>query len=446
MPARILQFFRSAIALLPTLAVLSVLAALAVVGHLTEWKITEIAKLWKTAESVDSPADKPSNEIKPSAGETGVRFASVEAMEKSGIKTATVTKHKMSQAIVANGIIDYDRLRMAHLATRAPGIVWKVYRRIGDSVRKGEVLGLVDAVDVGRAKAEFLQALRSLQLKTDTLEREKRADASGSVPERTLRESEAAVAEARIRLFSAQQALANLGLAIRTDEVKTLSDERLTAHLRFLGLPESITQTLDPAATTANLLPLVAPFEGVVIYSNMVEGEVVNSTPPQFTVADLRRLWVMLDVRQEEIARLRNGQRITFRTDGAPGVEATGMVSWISTEVDEKTRTVRVRAEVQNDQGQLRARSFGTGRIVVVEEMDATVVPSAAVQWKGSNSLVFVQQSDGLSFEPRPVRLGLSDGEYTEIVDGVRLGEIVATTGSHMLNAQLRRNETGCYD
>jgi cobalt-zinc-cadmium efflux system membrane fusion protein len=321
-----------------------------------------------------------------------------------------------------------------------------VYKRVGDPVHKGEVLGLVDASEVGRSKADFLQALRSLQLKSQILERLKRSDSSGAVPERTLQETEAAVVEARIRLFSAQQALSNLGLPIRLEEVSTLADDRLTGHLRFLGLPESITRTLDPVTTTANLVPLPAPFDGVVIRSDTVEGELAGSTPPQFTVADLRHLWIMLDVRQEDSAPLRTGQRLTFHADGTPELEAGGTVSWISPEVDEKTRTVRVRAEVANPDGRLRARSFGTGRILVAEEREALVVPSTALQWNGSEALVFVRQNDGLSFEPRPVRLGLRDGEFTEVREGLRMGEEIATSGSHMLKSQLFLNGHGDKD
>jgi cobalt-zinc-cadmium efflux system membrane fusion protein len=219
----------------------------------------------------------------------------------------------------------------------------------------------------------------------------------------------------------------------------------LTARLRFLGLPESITRTLDPVTATANLVPLLAPFDGVVIRSDMVEGELVGSTPPQFTVADLSHLWVLLDVRQEDVAPLRKGQRLTFRPDGAAELETKGTVSWISTEVDDKTRTVRVRAEVQNPDGQLRARSFGSGQILVAEEPAALVVPSAALQWKRSEALVFVQRDDGLSFEPRPVRLGIHDGEFAEVLEGVRPGEIIATSGSHMLKSQLFVSE-GSHD
>jgi cobalt-zinc-cadmium efflux system membrane fusion protein len=455
MRARILQFFRRAISVLPTLVILGALAVLAVIGHFTEWKFSEVAKIWRWADfksdsqTGSSPEEGTGKEttVSPSKSESsGVRFKSREAVQRSGIKTAPVIKRAMAQSIVANGTIDYDRTRLAQLSTRVPGIVWKVYRRVGEPVRAGEVLGLVDAAEVGRAKAEFLQALRSLQLKTENFERQKRAAATGAVAERSLQESEAAAAEARIRLFSAQQALVNLGLPIRSERVSNLSDDRLTAYLRFLGLPQPIAQTLDPVTTTANLMPLVAPFDGTVIRSDMVEGEMVSSSPPQFTVADLRRLWVTLEVRQEDMAKVRKNQRLVFRPDGAPEVEATGTVSWISTEVDDKTRTVRVRAAIENAEGQLRARSFGTGRILVAEQPSAIAIPSAALQWKGSDSLVFVQQGDGLSFEPRPVHVGLRDQDYTEILDGVRPGEIVATIGSHMLSSQLFLSEHGDKD
>jgi cobalt-zinc-cadmium efflux system membrane fusion protein len=453
MRARILQLFRGAVSVLPTLIVLGVLAILAFVGHLTEWKLGEAVKFWRWADfksgsqtvaGAGESTEKKGTVLDTPQGKSessGVRFKSVEAVQRSGIKTAPVTKRPMSQSIVANGTIDYDRTRLVHLSTRAPGIVWKVYRRVGEPVHAGEILGLVDAAEVGRAKAEFLQALRSLQLKTENFERQKRAAATGAVPERSLQESEAAAAEARIRLFSAQQALANLGLPIRFEQASNLSDERLTAYLRFLGLPESITKTLDPVTTTANLVPLVAPFDGVVIRSDMVEGEVVSSSPPQFSVADLRRVWVTLDVRQEDMGKVRKSQRIVFRPDGPPGIEAAGTVSWISTDVDDKTRTVRVRADIDNAEGQLRARSFGTGRILVAQQPDAIAIPSIALQWNSSDARVFVQQGDGLSFEPRRVHLGLRDGDYVEVLDGVRPGEIVATIGSHMLSSQLFLSE-----
>jgi cobalt-zinc-cadmium efflux system membrane fusion protein len=437
MAVPIKRWLHTALSYLPNLAILGALAGLAFVGVRTDWKLSRVSELWKPPGDVSDAKDTKDDTDKKKNGEaSSVRFASKEAIEKSGIKTAPITRRPISEALVANGTIEYDRTRMAHLSSRVPGHVWKVYKHVGAPVRKGDVLGLVDAADVGRAKAEFLQALRVLELKEQTLERTKQLDTTGAAPERQLREAAAAVAEARIRLFTTQQALSNLGLPIRSEQVAGLSDERLTQYVRFLGLPEPLTRTFDPATTTANLVPLLAPFDGVVIRSDMVEGEAASTTQPQFIVADVRNMWIMLDVRQEDISRVRDRHRVTFRPDGLADFEAVGQVSWISTEVDDKTRTVRVRVEVENPLGQLRARSFGTGRILVVEKPDVVTVPAEAIQWDNSYAFVFVRQGDELSFERREVRLGIRNHDYVEVLDGVLPGEIVATTGSHVLKSE----------
>src|SRR6266849_5961480 len=99
MRARILQFFRSAISLLPTLAVLGVLAVVAVIGHLTEWKISEAVKFWKTADSAAEPTTTKPESGKQSTAETSsIRFSSAEALERSGLKMEAVSKRPMSQS------------------------------------------------------------------------------------------------------------------------------------------------------------------------------------------------------------------------------------------------------------------------------------------------------------------------------------------------------------
>jgi cobalt-zinc-cadmium efflux system membrane fusion protein len=451
MAARLNQLVRSAFSLLPTLGVLGVLAGLATVGYLTDWKPGRLSGLWKPASGAGEPsAEKPETDGKSADEGSDVRFASPEAVDKSGIETAVVKKRLMRESVVADGTIDYNRRRLAHLSTRAPGHVWRVDKQVGDRVFRGNVLGLVDAAEVGRAKADFLQLVRQLELRSRVLERQQQSPSA--VSERVLRESEAAVSETRIRLFNAQQALVNLGLAISADEVSGLSDKQLAHRLHFLGV-ESVTKGLDPLTTTANLVPLLAPFEGVVVRCDMVEGEVVGTAQTQFVVADVRRLWVNLSVRQEDIRRVHKEQQIRFRPDDSSGITATGTVSWISPEVDDKTRTVPVRAEVQNPKHELRVRSFGTGEIVVAERPDAVTVPEESLQSPeeslqsaGSYYLVFVRRPDRRSFEPRTVRVGIRSGGYAEVLHGVRPGEVVAAAGSHVLRSELFRSEIGGAD
>jgi cobalt-zinc-cadmium efflux system membrane fusion protein len=147
---------------------------------------------------------------------------------------------------------------------------------------------------------------------------------------------------------------------------------------------------------------------------------------------------VMLNLRVEDANRVAVGQEIFFRPDGAKD-EARGLLDWVSAEVDEKTRTVRARATVPNPDGRLRPRTFGAGRVLVRPIPKAVAVPDAAVQWEGQTALVFVRQSDTV-FLPRKVKLGVRQDGYTQVLEGVRPGEEVVTTGSHVLRSEMLKD------
>jgi cobalt-zinc-cadmium efflux system membrane fusion protein len=261
----------------------------------------------------------------------------------------------------------------------------------------------------------------------------------GAIPQGTLQQAYTALQEARIRVLNDQQALLNLGLPVRLEDLEKLSDDRLARELRLLGLPEAAVRGFDPETLTANLLPLTAPFDGVVVERNVAMGEVVQTAQPKalFVVADVRQVHIDLDVNPEDMAEVRVGQAITFRpNDGGP--EVAGRVSHISPEVNDKTRRVQVHAEVPNENRRLRPNTFGTGQIVVAQKPKTTVVPEEAVQSGGQGSLVFVRMSP-TSFQVRPVHVGLRQGNLVE-VSGVREGEEVVTTGSFLLRSELQKD------
>jgi cobalt-zinc-cadmium efflux system membrane fusion protein len=162
-----------------------------------------------------------------------------------------------------------------------------------------------------------------------------------------------------------------------------------------------------------------------------------------FVVADVRQVHIDLDVNPEDMPAVRRGQPVSFKTDGG-SVEASGVVSHISPEVDEKTRRVRVHAETPNPDGRLRPNAFGTGRILVGEHPGALVVPGEAVQDDRGGSLVFVRVSDRV-FEARHVEPGLRQGNLVE-VKGVRPGEEVVTRGSFVLKSELQKDRIAMGD
>ncbi len=374
-----------------------------------------------------------------------VQFASTAAVKKAGIQLAAVEDRPMVATVGASAEIEYDPDHLARLSSRVPGTIWRMEKQVGERVRKGEVLCLIDSAEVGRLKSEVLQALAQVDVRSKTVKRVQASADQGFRTQAELQEAEAALREARIRGLGSLQALANLGLKVRSEDLSALSEEQSVERLRLLGIPESLKKSLE--AAPASLLPVIAPFEGVVLSRDGVAGEVVDLAKPLFGIADTRRMWILLDVRLEDAAGLAIGQPVHFRSDGSSDEVTVGKVLWLSTAVDEKTRTVKVRAEVENPEGRLRAHTFGAAKIVTRREEKAVAVPDAALQWEGCCHIVFVRLSDEI-FQTRKVRLGTRNRGYTEILVGVLPGEVVVTTGSHVLKSDILKSRlgAGCVD
>jgi cobalt-zinc-cadmium efflux system membrane fusion protein len=471
---------------LPNAAILAILVALGIWGHRHHWRMPRFSELVGTVTAPRSaapgaigenetappsdlhspgssssngpgggaPSDQHSRVTDAGDGEDRpklplIRFRSLEAVQKAGIRVETAEAQELDEFVVANGVVEYDDTHLAQLAARVPGIAWRVDKKAGDSVRKGEVLAILDSSEVGKAKAELLEAAVHFDLKTETLHRLE--NIRSSVPGRSIREAEAEEKVARVRRINAQQTLINLGLSLPTDWDRDLGVEQRAKKIQFLGIPEAIVAGFGPEVVTANLIPLTAPFDGVVIDREIVTGEVAQTGHPQFVIADVSQVWLKLHVRKADAGRLAIGQDIWFSSDGAPG-EVISRLTWIATEVDEKTRTVQVRAEAENPRiesapgghdGQrlLRVHTFGTARIRVRDERRTVVVPGSAIQSDGGRFLVFVPLPDGRSFQPRAVVLGITRDHHTEIVRGLEAGEHVVTAGTYVLKAEFGREQ-----
>jgi cobalt-zinc-cadmium efflux system membrane fusion protein len=420
-------------------AVLSVAAmgALALWGWNNDWQLSPISPRDQQIEK--ESAAGPAVVRLSASGPVRINFPSASAVEKIGIQVAPVQERAVTQSVTAPGMVDYEPGRYARLTARASGIVVRVEREIGDPVRKGDLLALLDAAEVGKAKADLLQGLAQVKLRSTTLQRMQKLFEQAALPESSLREAETALSEARIRLVRDQQTLLNFGLPVRLSDLQKLPDDQLARKVRLLGLPDAVARDLDPETVSANLLPLTAPFDGQVVERNVATGEVVQLAQPKslFVVGDVRRLHIDLDVNPEDMALVRVGQRVTFLpNDGGP--EAVARVSHLSPEVNARTRRVQVHAEVPNEDRRLRPNTFGSGQIIVAERPAATVVPVDAVQSDGPGSLVFVRVL-ATSFEARSVQPGLRQGKFVE-VSGVRTGEEVVTRGSFLLKSELQKD------
>jgi membrane fusion protein, heavy metal efflux system len=445
----------------PTVLSLLFLCGVAVWGASYRWQAPPLSSSWRGSAATDADASDAPGAIavreEPAPAFLGgcgwqaafphgarrIVFASEDSIRKVGLRTVVAEEEAVTDYVSANGVIDYDPTTYAHIATRAPGTVWWVGKQIGEPTRRGEVLALVESAEVGKAKADFLANLSEYDLRRKVLERLQQAGIA--VAERTLRESETAVQQYRIRLFSDQQTLLNFGLAVRIEDLLKQSDVARVRELRLLGLPPDLKQAPEADTLTANLLPIAAPFDGQIVQRNAAIGEAVTALKPLFIVADLRQVHLEMAVDPADVGRLRVGQSVTFSLRVAGIAPATGRLAHIGPEVDEKTRKVWVHAEAENVDGRLRPHSFGDGRIVVREQRRGVVVPADAIQIDGPNHLVFVRAAQAGEFQARHVRSGLRSGNRVEVT-GVLPGEQVVTTGSHALLSEIRKDQLGESD
>ncbi len=402
--------------------------------------------------------ERPENNQKCKLHEHRIQFASQEVMDKMGIDIAPVSEAAILETVIASGEITFEGPRVAPIFTPVPGRVWYVapQGQMGSQVKRGDVLALVDSIEVGKAKAEFLQSHAQYELRNKTLANLNAIAQQGAVSQSRLLEADTAMQEAHIRLLTSQQALLNLGLPARVEDVHGLSPEALSKRLLFLGIPESLTQKLDYRATTANLIPVLASRDGIVTASKVVPGEMVDASKTLFVITDTSQMWLLLNVRNEDVKYLRQrndtdgvpGQLVRFRPDGNDQ-EVAGELVWISKAVDEKTRAVQVRVNLPNPEGKLLANTFGRGRVVLREEKNAIVVPNEALHWEKDCHVVFVRDKNFLSagapkvFHVRTVRPGVINGDYTEIIAGILPGEVIATKNSAVLRAELLKNSLG---
>ncbi|MGE3854563.1 MAG: efflux RND transporter periplasmic adaptor subunit [Planctomycetota bacterium] len=376
-----------------------------------------------------------------------IQFATIKDAEKIGVFAEPVWRARIEESVSGPGEINYDQTRVARISTPSGGTVFRAFKQQGDAVNKGDLLALIDSREVGEARAQFMQALIQARLQTQIVERLKSAAAQGGVAGRDLAMAERDAVEARMQLAGAQQALANLRLIVNATDFEKPSETGLAAQLPWLGLSNELVATLKDETSSANLLPVVSPFKGVVIQRDLVAGDVITSSHVMFVVADASQLWLDLNLSPKDARLVKPGYPVHLRPD--TGDEITGTVDWIAPEADEITRTVHLRAVVPNADGTIVAHTFGTGRVVLRAEPEAIAVPVGAVQWEGCCNVVFVMdkawyRKDSFKvIHTRTVRVGARDNRHAEILAGVVPGEMVVVSGSPALKAELLRGNLG---
>lgn len=333
--------------------------------------------------------------------------------DQEGIAVEALAASPVREAIEVTAVIQPNQNRLARVAPRVPARVVKVYADLGQRVRAGQTLALMDSVEVGEAHAAFFRARSELDVARANLDRAEKLQAEQIIAQKEYLRIRSEHERAAIALHAAEDRLRILGVAI-------------------------------PSAADGNgasMFSLRAPFTGTVIEKDAVVGELASPEKPVFTIADLSVLWIEADLYEKDLSRVRKGAEAEIRVAAYPDRVFTGRLTYLSEIMDRETRTIKGRIEVRNTEGLLKPEMFATATVATTTSGKAVSVPQEAVVLMDGKPTVFVEENGG--FEPREVTTGRQLSGRIMIESGLEEGEPVVVRGAYALKARLLKSELG---
>jgi cobalt-zinc-cadmium efflux system membrane fusion protein len=331
-----------------------------------------------------------------------------------GVKVAEVSAGAASGSLERPARVMFNRDRVARVGPRVSAKVVRVVRDLGARVRQGEPIAVMSSVKLGKAKADFLTARARLETRREEYHREQKLHNRDISSEADLLEARAAFREARAELNAAREALRLYGLSRDEIDAVEAGTEEPLSHFR-----------------------LSSPVDGVVQKRDLSPGQSVGPQETPVHVANLDSLWVMIDAFERDVPVLSEGQRVELTVRSLPDTTFRARTDWVSYRLEEDTRTLRVRAVVENDGNLLRAGMFGTARIRPEGEVQYAMVPVDAVQTVGGRDVVFVPGDEPGSFRPVEVKTGAENEGRVEILSGLRPGDRAVVAGAFELKSVL---------
>ena len=209
--------------------------------------------------------------------------------------------------------------------------------------------------------------------------------------------------------------------------------------LKLWKLSESQINQIESSGKVRENFPIYATVSGTVSQKMAEEGDYVKQGQPILKVSNLSTVWAMFDAYENQISQLKEGQKITVTNNAYPNKEFEATVSFIDPILNTKSRTVSVRATLNNKEDILKPGMFVTAKVETSKEnatQSPITVPATAVLWTGERSLVYVKTNPNEPiFEMREVTLGTKNGDVYTIVDGLKNGEEVVTNGTFTVDA-----------
>lgn len=389
-------------ALRPTarLTLLGGAAALVALAIVTHW-------LWRP--------DGGKNSSAPSARSPSVDSVDLSESQLGFVKIAAVQARDFPVEKEAVGSIDFDEEMSVQVFAPYEGRIIALFGSVGDDVKKGQTLFTIDSPDLLQAESTLISDAGVLELDTKNLQRLRDLYTTRAVSEHDVEQAVSDQQTAEGNLRAARDAVRLFG---KTD----VDIDGIIAN-----------RSADPT------LIVPSPITGRITARNAAPGLFVQAgnAPAPYTVADIDTMWMLADVNEDDSPAFRVGQQVQVNVDALPGEVFDGKIDTIGASVDANTRRVLVRSEVKDPRHQLRSGMFANFVIRVAAPIHSPSIPIDGVVREGDGTMTAWVTTDRRRFTRRTVQIGEEHDGYRQILEGVQVGELVATEGALFLSNAL---------
>jgi len=356
----------------------------------------------------------------PGHGEDVVVTLTPEMADRAGIRTAPATAGSAATQLRLPGVVQPNAYREVAVTSLVSGRVTQVHAELGARVNAQDPLATVYSPELAEAQTAFIAARAEQLVHQQRQTRTQRLTAIGAASREELEMHEA-------------------------DRARVDADvEVARTKLALLGIPEERTQRLTGPQDVVTTMPVRAPFAGVVTRRTVNIGQNIDPATPLFTIVDLSTVWVIADLFERDFARVRVGSPATVTSAAYPGLALRGRVSYIDPQVQQETRTAKLRVEVPNGGGQLRLGMYVDVEVGEAAERVGVFVPRTAIQVVGTDSVVYVaDEAQRGRFVERKVEVGDASGDRMLVVAGLQPGDAVVTEGVFFVRAERERQAAG---
>lgn len=319
------------------------------------------------------------------------------------------------EEIILPGKVSYDLENLANVGSRVTGRITEVFVKEGDQVRQGSRLATISSVELSNAQSNYLKSkvrLEALKIQ---------AQRANELYEKKI-------------ISSREFEIANM-------EYKTVKTEMDTSYntLEIFGLTKSEILGLESGSQKQQNLTIRSPINGTVTDRKAVNGEAVNIEENLFVIADLRRLWILLDVYEKDLYSVKIGAEATVTTLGDRPETVKAYVAHVSEVIDQVKHTAEIRLEVNNGESMLKPGQTISAKVQGLisgsKSRKIMVVPAEAVHKIEGKSIVFSANSDG-SFEALEVVTGEAIDDDIEIKSGIPQEKNIVSEGSFVLKSE----------